>query len=97
MNINEIPEGQSVRPSITPGILKSASAARVASPSQTGISSDRVDTSIFSKLMQRGARELQEYLNPRPEKIAAFASTLEDPVVMSDHVVQAVLGHMVGA
>lgn len=96
MNINEIHDGQPIQPNIAVGIANKVAAKRGPS-SEAGISSDRVDTSIFSKLMQRGARELQDYLKPRADKITEFAETLEDPIIMSDQVIQSVVAHMAGA
>jgi hypothetical protein len=97
MNINEISNGQPVRPSISLDALKNAPPVNISSSSRTGISSDSVDTSVFSKLMQRGARELQQRLQPRAEKIAQFAGTMDDPIQMSDAVIHSILNSMAGA
>jgi len=97
MNINEITGGQPLGPAASLKALTSPAQSPAGSSSRSGISSDSVDTSVFSKLMQRGARELREHLQPRQDKIAEWAGKLNDPLDMSDAVIHTVMRHMVGA
>lgn len=97
MNINEIAGGHPLGSAASLKALTNPSQSATSSSSRSGISSDSVDTSVFSKLMQRGARELREHLQPRQNIITEWAGKLNDPVDMSDAVVQTVMRNMVGA
>ena len=98
MNINEITGGQNGAQSISLNTVSSAPATRVVSPSQqAGIASDSVDTSLFGKLMQHGAHELQNYLAPRPDVITQFSGQAQGAPPTTDDVINTVLARMVGA
>ncbi|MDD2235984.1 MAG: hypothetical protein PHP44_00425 [Kiritimatiellae bacterium] len=97
MNINEITGGHPLGSAASLKALTNPAQSPAGSSSRSGISSDSVDTSVFSKLMQRGARELRDHLQPRPEKTAEWAGKLNDPLDMSDAVIHTVMRHMVGA
>ncbi len=96
MNINEITGGSPLGSAASLKALTGSSQAATSASSRGEISSDSVDTSVFSKLMQRGARELREHLQPRPAKIAEWTGKLNESTDMSDAVVQTVMQHMVG-
>ena len=97
MNINEITSGHPLGSAGSLKALTNPTQSPAGSSSRSGISSDSVDTSVFSKLMQRGASELRDHLQPRTEKIAEWAGKWNNPLDMSDAVIHTVMRHMVGA
>ncbi|NCD35011.1 MAG: hypothetical protein EOL87_16535 [Spartobacteria bacterium] len=97
MNINEINQGRAAGAPLSTGAVRPVVTPRVPSSNQSGIAQDRVDTSVFSRLMAKGVSELQEYLQPRAEKVAQFKGTLDSPVSLSDEVIDTVMRRMISA
>ncbi len=57
---------------------------------------DQADTSSLGQLMSRSARTLQDALSPRAEVIARHRATLNEPVDLSDEVVNTIVKRMLG-
>ena len=56
---------------------------------------DQASTSRLSQMMSQSSRELQKMTAPRPDKVAAFQKSLDEPVQASLQVTNVILDHMI--
>lgn len=79
--------------------LKDIQSVRIQTIRQTGSRSgvagrDQADTSKLSRLMAGSTRELNNLRAIRPDKIAAFAGSMDQPAPVTRQVTDAIFEHM---
>jgi hypothetical protein len=55
---------------------------------------EQVKLSNISRMMSKGAQNLQSDLSPRPEKIDQFKGSIEDSLTLSDEAISTILKKM---
>ncbi len=93
MNIERISDQLSTGRLARLGAIKSAASKQA--ESKTVSARDQADTSRLSRLMSRGAGELGSLAQPRSDKVAAYRGTIDEPINLSDHVVNTIFNRMI--
>ncbi|HBA84114.1 MAG TPA: hypothetical protein DCZ95_08480 [Verrucomicrobia bacterium] len=75
--------------------LESARTSPTPKTSRTGFRSDQANTSRLSQMMSRSVKEIGQLTAPRPDKIAAFKGSLDQPVNASAQVTNVIFDHMI--
>ena len=91
MNIKGVQNDMSTERLARLAALKKGNAKQ---PQKTSVSRDKADTSELSQLLSNSMRELSNLTRERADKIAAFKATIDDPVTLSDQVVDTIFERM---